>query len=46
MLQHLSIGSFLLPVEGAKITFLILKDVTMAHHGLEQLWNFCHLALV
>ena len=40
MLQHLSIEGFLLPVEEAKITFLILKDVTMAHHGLEQLWNF------
>ena len=39
-LHHLSVESLLLPEEGSKITCLFLKDVIMAHHGLEQLWNF------
>ena len=27
----------LLPIEGTRIRYLALDDVTMAHHGLEQL---------
>ena len=36
-LRHLSIEGLLLPVEGARITSLRLDNVTMAHHGWEQL---------
>ena len=43
-LEWLSIEGLLLPVEGARITSLKLKDVTMPHHGCEQLsesLSFC-----
>ena len=36
-LQDLSIEGLLLPVEGARITFLTLDHVTMPHHDCEQL---------
>ena len=36
-LLSLSIEGLLLPVEGARITSLRLSDVTMSHHGCEQL---------
>ena len=36
-LQRLSIEGLLLPVEEARITLLMLYDVTMTHHGCEQL---------
>ena len=36
-LQHISIEGLLLPVEGARITSLELRNVTMSHHGREQL---------
>ena len=36
-LRSLSIEGLLLPVEGARITFLRLLHVTMSHHGCEQL---------
>ena len=40
VLQHLSVKGLLLPVEGGRLTFLRLDDVTMKHHGLEQLSVF------
>ena len=36
-LQDISIEGLLLPVEGARITWLRLDKVTMSHHGCEQL---------
>ena len=36
-LQDIYIEGLLLPVEGARITSLTLRDVTMSHHGCEQL---------
>ena len=36
-LEWLSIEGLLLPVEGARITYLKLYNVTMTHHGCEQL---------
>ena len=36
-LQYISTEALRLPVEGARITSLRLVDVTMAHHGCEQL---------
>ena len=36
-LKNLSVGGLLLPVEGVRMTFLMLSNVTMAHHDLEQL---------
>ena len=36
-LQDLSVKCMLLPVEGDRLTTLRLADVTMIHHGLEQL---------
>ena len=36
-LRWLSIEGLLLPVEGARITSLLLEHVTMTHHGCEQL---------
>ena len=37
MLNNLSVEGLLLPLEGIRITYLKLNNVTMAHHGLEQL---------
>ena len=37
VLEWLSIEGLLLPVEGARITSLRLYNVTMSHHGCEQL---------
>ena len=37
VLERLSIEGLLLPVEGARITSLKLVNVTMTHHGCEQL---------
>ena len=37
MLNNLSVKGLLLPVEGVRVTYLKLNNVTMAHHGLEQL---------
>ena len=37
VLQSLSIEGLLLPVEGARITSLRLYNVTLTHHGCEQL---------
>ena len=37
VLQRIYIEGLLLPVEGARITTLTLDDVTMTHHGCEQL---------
>ena len=37
VLERLSIEGLLLPLEGAKITLLGLVNVTMSHHGCEQL---------
>ena len=39
-LRWLSIEGLLLPVEEARITWLKLDDVTMTHHGCEQLSGF------
>ena len=39
-LLSLSIEGLLLPVEGARITSLKLKDVIMTHHGCKQLSGF------
>ena len=39
-LKFLSIEGLLLPVEGARITSLELINVTMTHHGCEQLSGF------
>ena len=36
-LRHVSFGSLLLPVEGARITSLEMHNVRMTHHGLKQL---------
>ena len=36
-LQHISIEGLLLPVEGTRITSLELRNITMSHHGREQL---------
>ena len=36
-LKNLSVGGLLLPVEGVRITLLVLNNVTMSHHDLEQL---------
>ena len=36
-LRDLLVEDLLLPMEGARFKLLTLKDVTMAHHGLEQL---------
>ena len=36
-LENISVEDLLLPVEGATITSLWLDNVTMTHHGLEQL---------
>ena len=36
-LENLSVGGLLLPVEGVRMTLLVLNNVTMCHHGLEQL---------
>ena len=36
-LENLSVGGLLLPVEGVRITLLVLNNVTMSHHDLEQL---------
>ena len=40
MLKNLSVGGLLLPVEGVRMTSLMLNNVTMAHHDLEQLSGF------
>ena len=36
-LKNLSVGDLLLPVEGVRMTLLVLHNVTMSHHDLEQL---------
>ena len=36
-LRYISVKGLLLPVEGAMVTSLELRDITMVHHGLEQL---------
>ena len=36
-LKNLSVGGLLLPVEGVRMTLLVLNNVTMSHRGLEQL---------
>ena len=36
-LSNLLVEDLLLPMEGARFKFLILNNVTMSHHGLEQL---------
>ena len=38
MLNDISVEGLLLPVQGATITKL--KNVTMPHHGLQQLWKY------
>ena len=43
-LEDISVEGLLLPVEGASITSLKLENITMTHHGLEQLaesLSFC-----
>ena len=37
VLKNLSVGGLLLPVEGVRMTLLVLNNVTMSHHDLEQL---------
>ena len=39
-LEYLSVDSLLLPVEGARLTTLKLRNVTMTHHGLKQLEKY------
>ena len=36
-LRHLPVDGLLLPIEGSRIELLSVHDVTMTHHGLEQL---------
>ena len=36
-LENLPVSGLLLPVEGDRMTLLVLNNVTMAHHDLEQL---------
>ena len=44
-LENLSVEGLLLTAEGVRMTFLMLSNVTMAHHDLEQLSGLCHLTL-